>query len=83
MTLTHGFLQSEYGNDPPYKGHSAGKQMCISVSDFKNAINELGPDTAPRVHLEATHDKALEHVGLETLKRYAESHMKEERGGFM
>ncbi|KAI5360376.1 hypothetical protein Slin14017_G085510 [Septoria linicola] len=70
-TLTHGFLQSEYGDDPPYKGHSAGQKMCISAHDFLSAIKEMGPDTGPKVHLHATDERALEVVDYKTLKKYA------------
>jgi uncharacterized protein len=68
--MTHAFHQSEYGDDD-YKGISAGDKTCISAYDFKNAIKEMGPDLGPHVYLSATHDKALDVVSLEELKRFA------------
>ncbi|PPJ57444.1 hypothetical protein CBER1_04418 [Cercospora berteroae] len=70
-TLTHSFLQSEYGDDKPYKGHSAGQKMCLSAHDFKSAVREMGPDTGPKVDLSATDERALEVVSLDLLKNYA------------
>jgi len=70
-TLTHSFLQSEYGNDPPYNGHRAGQKMCISALHFQQAIKEMGPDLGPKVHLEATGERALETVKLEELREYS------------
>lgn len=53
------------------KGHSAGQMMCISAHDFLSAVREMGPDAGPKVHLQATHERALEVVKLSDLKRYA------------
>ncbi|SMQ53651.1 unnamed protein product [Zymoseptoria tritici ST99CH_1A5] len=72
-TLTHGFLQSEYGDDPPYKGHRASQKMCLSAHDFLEAIREMGPDAGPKVDLQATHERALEVVKLADLKKYGGS----------
>lgn len=69
-TLTHSFLQCEYGDDD-YKGLKAGQKTCISAYDFRQAVKEMGPDTAPKVDLNATHDKALDVIGLDELKKYA------------
>lgn len=83
-TLTHSFLQSEFGDDPPYKGHRAGQKMCISAHDFLSAMREMGPDTGLKVDLERTSSRALEVVRLEDLKRFDEGKGKgrgRERGG--
>lgn len=77
-TLTHSFLQSEYGDDPPYKGHRAGQKMCISALHFKKAIREMGPDTGPEVDLQATSERALEVVSMGDLKCFSGKH---KRGG--
>ena len=70
VIMSHAFHQSEYGDDD-YKGISAGQKTCISAYDFKQAIAEMGPDTGPKVYLSATHDKALDIVSLEDLKKFA------------
>ncbi|KAF7188081.1 hypothetical protein HII31_10555 [Pseudocercospora fuligena] len=69
-TLTHGFLQSEYGDDD-YKGLKAGQKTCISAYDFAQAMKEMGPDKAPKVYLHATHDKALDVIKIDDLKKFA------------
>jgi uncharacterized protein (DUF2237 family) len=79
-TLTHAFLQSDYGNDPPYKGHSAGMKMCISAQHFKQAIKEMGPDEGPKVDLKATSETALSVVRMEELRDFA-VHKGGQRGG--
>ncbi len=51
-----------------FPGLKPGDQWCLCVSRWKEAL-EAG--VAPPVILEATHEKALEFVSLEDLKRHA------------
>lgn len=63
------------GNDlvtprPEYRfpGLKPGDRWCLCALRWKEAL-EAG--VAPPVHLEATHEKALEHVSIEDLKAHA------------
>lgn len=71
------FLKFSYvmGNDlitphPEFQfpGLKAGDQWCLCASRWREAL-EAG--VAPPVDLEATHEKTLEFVSLEDLKKYA------------
>ena len=75
--VTAEFLEFSYsrGNDlstprPEYQfpGLQAGDQWCLCASRWREAL-EAG--VAPLVDLEATHEKTLEFVTLEDLKRHA------------
>lgn len=77
VILTDEFLaMSRYlGNDlttprPEYgfPGLKAGQRWCLCASRFLQAAQEFA---APTVVLEATHQRALEVVPLELLKRHA------------
>lgn len=54
----------EYG----FPGLKPGDSWCLCAARFLQAHEE---DVAPRVHLEATHERSLEIVPLEILRRYA------------
>lgn len=63
------------GNDlstpiPAYSfpGLKAGDFWCLCAIRWKEAL-EAGK--APRIRLEATHEKTLEFIGIEELKKYA------------
>ena len=45
--------------------------MCLSAFKFAQAIKEMGPDTGPKVDLQATSERALEVVSLSDLKNYS------------
>ncbi|MDK3019050.1 DUF2237 family protein [Pseudodonghicola flavimaris] len=51
-----------------FAGLSAGDRWCLCAARFLQAHDE---GCAPRVHLEATHRRALELVPLEVLQAYA------------
>ena len=63
------------GNDlttpqPNYKfpGLKDGDFWCLCIERWRDAMNA---GCAPKVHLVATHEIALERIPLETLKKYA------------
>jgi uncharacterized protein len=56
--------QPEYG----FPGLKPGDRWCLCAARWREALQA---DAAPRVVLTATHQKALEVVSLEELKRYA------------
>lgn len=47
-----------------------GGRFCLDAASWKAAADK-GIEEVPRVKLEASHEKALESVGLDTLKRWA------------
>jgi uncharacterized protein len=51
-----------------FPGLKPGDRWCLCAARWKEALEA---DAAPRVVLTATHQKALEIVSLEDLKRYA------------
>jgi uncharacterized protein len=75
--MTDEFLEfsAERGNDLStpvpefgFPGLGAGDKWCLCVTRWKEAFDA---GCAPAVVLEATHQSALEWVGLEELKAYA------------
>ncbi|MEM9445859.1 MAG: DUF2237 domain-containing protein [Verrucomicrobiota bacterium] len=77
VTATDEFLQfsKSVGNDlstpiPQYRfpGLKAGDRWCLCALRWKEAFEN---NSAPKVHLEATHRSVLEHIDLEALKEYA------------
>ncbi|KAF2846712.1 hypothetical protein T440DRAFT_540772 [Plenodomus tracheiphilus IPT5] len=50
-------------------GVSAGDRFCISAAMWKGAVDKSIKDV-PRVKLECTHEKALEMVGLDVLRKW-------------
>lgn len=77
-TMTEEFLRytKSQGNDlqtpaPQYRfpGLKAGDKWCLCALRWRQA-HEAG--VAPPVHLESTHERALDYVPLETLKRYVQ-----------
>lgn len=77
VEVTADFLafSRERGNDlltpvPEYDfpGLKPGDRWCLCAARWQEALQA---DAAPRVILAATHEGALEHVGLPDLKRYA------------
>lgn len=75
MTAEFLALSKYLGNDlstpvPEYgfPGLKPGEQWCLCASRFLQAHAE---DCAPKVHLAATHQQALEIVPLEVLEAYA------------
>ncbi|EFN59262.1 hypothetical protein CHLNCDRAFT_19043 [Chlorella variabilis] len=75
--VTQAFLQYtlQQGNDlitprPEYRfpGLKEGDGWCLCASRWAEAVQA---GVAPPVVLEATHEKTLQHVGLDTLQRYA------------
>ncbi len=77
VVLTEEFLRfsRERGNDLStprpefgFSGLNAGDHWCLCASRWVEAYNE---DKAPKVVLEATHEKMLDYVKLEELVRFA------------
>ena len=77
VRVTAGFLEFSVarGNDlvtpnpgMRFRGLSPGDRWCLHVLRWREAWEA---QRAPRVVLEATHEKVLEHVPLSVLKRYA------------
>ncbi len=75
--MTAGFLtfSKEQGNDLStprpefaFPGLRPGDRWCLCAARW---VEALEADKAPRVVLEATHERTLEFVPLEILKRYA------------
>jgi len=75
-TLTQPFLSSQYGSEAKSAGLKDGDRTCLSAQSFADAIKaadegKLEKNAVPKVHLHATHDKALKAVGYKDLKRFA------------
>lgn len=51
-----------------FPGLNPGDRWCLCASRWRDALDA---SMAPRVILAATHERALEYVSLEDLKRYA------------
>jgi uncharacterized protein len=75
--MTDEFLKfsKEQGNDliTPYPGADfpglkAGDKWCLCMNRWLEALDQ---DVAPKIDLEATHEKALEYVSLDVLRRYS------------
>ncbi|KAJ8066250.1 hypothetical protein OCU04_005332 [Sclerotinia nivalis] len=76
-TLTDSFLDfsTSRGNNLRTIGLTGGKKWCLCASRWKEAMeaakNSSEKDLVPKVHLHATHEKALDVVSLADLKKYA------------
>lgn len=75
-TVTSEFLASEYGSEASSQGLHPGDRTCLSASHFASALQavedgKLVAKAVPKVHLHATHDKALGTVSYKQLKQYA------------
>ncbi|PRP84382.1 hypothetical protein PROFUN_08247 [Planoprotostelium fungivorum] len=78
--VSDAFLQfsKKRGNDltaphPSFPGLKDGDRWCLCVSRWKEAYDarkEEGEAVVPRLDLEATHQKTLETVDLDILKKY-------------
>ena len=70
--LTASFLDfsAAQGTDMRKKGIEAGTRYCMDAKTWKSALDE-GIDDLPRVKLECSHQKALDSVGLNVLKKWA------------
>lgn len=55
----------EYG----FAGLKPGDRWCLCAARWREALNA---GCAPRVNLEATHERALSHVSLDALKAHSE-----------
>jgi hypothetical protein len=78
--LTDAFLDftASRGNNLRSIGLSAGCKWCLCASRWKEALDhaQSSSDSAaqaivPKVHLHATHEKALEAVSMDDLKKHA------------
>lgn len=65
-TLTAAFLDFA---DLRKSGVNPGDRFCISASTWKGAVDK-GIKEVPRVKLECTHEKALETVDIDVLKKW-------------
>ncbi|KAH9861710.1 hypothetical protein J1614_011463 [Plenodomus biglobosus] len=65
-TLTAAFLDFA---DLRNSGVNPGDRFCISASTWKAAVDK-GIKEVPRVKLECTHEKALDTVGIDVLKKW-------------
>ncbi|RAL68191.1 hypothetical protein DID88_008898 [Monilinia fructigena] len=76
-TLTDNFLDfsASRGNNLRGIGLTGGNKWCLCASRWKEAMeaarNSSEKDLVPKVHLHATHERALDSVSLEDLKKYA------------
>ncbi|QSZ37627.1 hypothetical protein DSL72_008726 [Monilinia vaccinii-corymbosi] len=76
-TLTDSFLDfsASRGNNLRSIGLSGGKKWCLCASRWKEAMDAAKhsreKDLVPKVHLHATHERALDVVSLEDLEKYA------------
>ncbi|KAM3077857.1 hypothetical protein ACMFMF_004275 [Clarireedia jacksonii] len=76
-TLTDPFLDftASRGNNLRSIGLTEGQKWCLCASRWKEAMeaaqNEQGQSVVPKVHLHATHERALDAVSMEDLKKYA------------
>ncbi|KAJ4299502.1 hypothetical protein N0V90_004747 [Kalmusia sp. IMI 367209] len=70
-TLTAAFLDfsSKNGFDLRSSGVEPGSRYCIEARIWKQAV-DAGIQDVPRVKLEATHEAALQSLGLDTLKKW-------------
>ncbi|KAK4629185.1 hypothetical protein CLAFUW4_08161 [Fulvia fulva] len=68
-TVTDEFLKSSNGKE--YSGVSAGDKTCLSAQHWANAMKELDGEKVPKVHLHASHEKALDVVDYKDLKKFA------------
>jgi hypothetical protein len=70
--LTDAFLDftASTGTDLRKAGVGPGQRFCVDASTWKK-VADKGNDV-PRVKLESTHQGALESVGLDTLKKWAQ-----------
>ncbi|KJX94242.1 hypothetical protein TI39_contig4205g00005 [Zymoseptoria brevis] len=77
-TVSQEFLDftSKKGNNLSSAGVSANQKWCLCASRWKEAFTafengELKAEGVPKVHLHASHEKALDVVDYKTLKRFA------------
>ena len=77
-TLTDEFLDftASRGNNLRSIGLTAGCKWCLCASRWKEAMDHAKGssdkrDLVPKVHLHATHEKALDVIGMEDLKKFA------------
>lgn len=78
-TLTDSFLDftASRGSNLRSIGLTAGCKWCLCAGRWKEALDaasrnkDLRPDVVPRVHLQATHERALDVVSIEDLKANA------------
>ncbi|TGO30625.1 hypothetical protein BPAE_0004g00830 [Botrytis paeoniae] len=76
-TLTDSFLDfsASRGNNLRDIGLTGGKKWCLCASRWKEAMeaakNSRDENLVPKVHLHATHERALDAISLEDLKKYA------------
>ncbi|KAI9805834.1 MAG: hypothetical protein M1825_000448 [Sarcosagium campestre] len=62
------------GNDLRTIGLTGGCKWCLCVTRWKEAFNARSDDrdpVVPRVFLHATHQKALDSVGMDELRKFA------------
>ncbi|PQE15979.1 hypothetical protein CJF31_00008575 [Rutstroemia sp. NJR-2017a BVV2] len=63
------------GNDLRSIGLTAGRKWCLCASRWKEAMeaaqNSQDQSLVPKVHLHATHERALDVVSMDDLKKYA------------
>ncbi|KAL3422124.1 hypothetical protein PVAG01_06280 [Phlyctema vagabunda] len=80
-TLTDPFLDftASRGNNLRSIGLSAGCKWCLCAGRWKEAVDyasaqsdrDAAAAVVPKVHLHATHEKALDVVGMDILRKYA------------
>lgn len=76
-TLTGNLLDliASRGNNPRSVDLTAGHKWCFCAARWKEAIDHAKSgdkgDVVPKVHLHAIHEKALEIISYEELKKFA------------
>ncbi|CAK4034118.1 Hypothetical predicted protein [Lecanosticta acicola] len=75
VTITPHFSKSEYAT-PDIEKLKEGDRTCLAAQHFADAMRaaeegKFDKAAVPKVHLHASHDKALEVVSYKDLKKYA------------